>query len=116
MGFWDCRSIARFAARGAWPGCRSGAAGGIIGAAVALLLRPSLRGELFSIPVPAWAGALVGLVTAEVFVRLYSVTAASARRMRAPLSNRRAYPRRAAARRRRRAAAALSWRASLGFV
>jgi len=83
------------------------AAGGIIGAAVAILFRPSLRGELFSIPFPTWAGTQIGLVAADVFVGCL-VAAASARRMRAPLGNRRAYPRRAAARRRRRAAAALS--------
>ena len=46
------------------------AAGGIIGTAVAILLRPSLRGELFSIPFPGWVGTLIGLVTADVFVRL----------------------------------------------
>jgi hypothetical protein len=46
------------------------AAGGAIGAAVALLLRPSLRGELFSIPFPVWSGVVLGLVTAEVFFRL----------------------------------------------
>ena len=46
------------------------AAGGVIGAAGALLLRPSLRSDQFSIPFPAWTAALIGLVTAEVFVRL----------------------------------------------
>lgn len=46
------------------------AAGGAIGAAVAMLLRPSLRGELFSIPFPVWSGVVLGLATAEVFVRL----------------------------------------------
>jgi len=45
-------------------------AGGIIGAAVAIVLRPSLRGELFSIPFPVWEGILIGLVTAEVFLWL----------------------------------------------
>jgi hypothetical protein len=45
--------------------------GGVaIGAAVALLLQPYLRGDLFSIPFPWWAGALLGLVTAETFWRL----------------------------------------------
>ena len=46
------------------------AVGGVVGGAVAVLLRPSLRGELFSIPFPAWAGLLLGVVTAEVFLRL----------------------------------------------
>lgn len=46
------------------------AAGGAIGAAVAMLLRPSLRGELFSIPFPVWSGVALGLATAEVFFRL----------------------------------------------
>jgi hypothetical protein len=45
--------------------------GGIaIGVTVALLLAPSLRGELFSIPFPWWVGALLGLVSAEAFLRL----------------------------------------------
>src|SRR5687767_7337145 len=43
---------------------------GAVGGAVSLLLQPSLRGELFSIPFPAWAGVVLGVVTAEVFVRL----------------------------------------------
>lgn len=46
------------------------AVGGVVGGAVALVLQPSLRGELFSIPFPAWAGVVLGVVTAEVFLRL----------------------------------------------
>ena len=44
--------------------------GGVIGAVVAVLLAPSLHGALFSIPFPWWAGALLGLVSAETFWRL----------------------------------------------
>jgi len=44
--------------------------GGVIGVVVALLLAPSLRGELFSIPFPWWTGGLLGVVSAEVFWRL----------------------------------------------
>src|SRR5687768_16529424 len=46
------------------------AVGGVVGAAMAMLLQPSLRGELFSIPFPAWAGVLLGVLTAEAFLRL----------------------------------------------
>jgi hypothetical protein len=45
-------------------------AGGAVGATVAWLLGPSLKGELFSIPFPAWAGATLGMLTCEVFWRL----------------------------------------------
>ena len=38
-----------------------------IGVAVALLLAPLLRGELFSIPFPWWAGGLLGLASAAAF-------------------------------------------------
>ena len=44
--------------------------GAVIGAIVALLLAPSLRGELFSIWLPWWTGALLGLISAETFRRL----------------------------------------------
>ena len=44
--------------------------GAVIGAAVAVLLAPQLRGELFSISFPWWAGVLLGLLSAEVFRRL----------------------------------------------
>lgn len=45
-------------------------AGAVIGVVVAWLIRPSLRGELFSIPFPWWVGASLGVVSAEVFRRL----------------------------------------------
>jgi hypothetical protein len=45
-------------------------AGAAIGAAGALALAPYLRGDLFSILFPWWTGALLGLVSAEVFWRL----------------------------------------------
>ena len=44
--------------------------GAAIGAAVAVLLAPHLRGELFSIRFPLWAGILLGILCAEVFRRL----------------------------------------------
>ena len=44
--------------------------GGAIGATVAVLLAPHLRGELFSIRFPLWAGILLGILCAEVFRRL----------------------------------------------
>jgi hypothetical protein len=47
-----------------WP------AGAAIGTTVALLIAPSLRGDLFSIRFPWWAGALLGVVSAEAFLRL----------------------------------------------
>ena len=50
------------------------AVGGITGIAVAILIAPQLRGELFSIPFPWWAGALVGIASAEVFWRLLGHT------------------------------------------
>jgi len=50
--------------------------GGVaIGIAVALLLAPALRGELFSIPFPWWAGGLLGLASAEAFWRLLPLEA-----------------------------------------
>ena len=44
--------------------------GGAIGAAGAMTLTPWLRGGLFSIDFPWWTGALLGVVTAEVFWRM----------------------------------------------
>ena len=45
--------------------------GGIaIGVTVALLLTPALRGDLFSVPFPWWAGAAIGFLCAETFRRL----------------------------------------------
>lgn len=44
--------------------------GAMIGAVVALLLAPRLRGELFSIRFPLWLGILLGALSAEVFRRL----------------------------------------------
>jgi hypothetical protein len=41
--------------------------GAAIGAAVAISLAPHLRGELFSVRFPWWAGTLLGIVSAEVF-------------------------------------------------
>jgi hypothetical protein len=46
------------------------AGGFAIGVTVALLLAPALRGELFSIPFPWWAGGTLGLACAEVFLRM----------------------------------------------
>ena len=45
-------------------------AGAAIGAGGALVLAPYLRGDLFSIRFPWWTGALLGLVSAEVFWRI----------------------------------------------
>ena len=45
-------------------------AGAVIGAGGALVLAPYLRGDLFSILFPWWTGALLGLVSAEVFWRI----------------------------------------------
>ena len=46
------------------------AGGAAIGAVGALTLTPWLRGGLFSIEFPWWTGALLGLVSAEVFWRV----------------------------------------------
>jgi len=46
------------------------AVGVATGIAVAIVIAPQLRGELFSIPFPWWAGALIGAVSAEAFWRL----------------------------------------------
>lgn len=44
-----------------------------IGATVALSLAPHLRGQLFSVSFPWWAGALLGVACGEVFWRIRSV-------------------------------------------
>ena len=41
-----------------------------IGAGVAMALSPRLAGDLFSVELPWWAGALLGMVSAEVFWRV----------------------------------------------
>jgi hypothetical protein len=46
--------------------------GAMIGAVVALLLAPRLRGGLVSIRFPWWTGSLLGLLSAEVFRRFLS--------------------------------------------
>ena len=46
--------------------------GALIGAVVALLLAPRLRGELVSIRFPWWTGSLLGVLSAEVFRRFLS--------------------------------------------
>ena len=43
------------------------AVGGCLGCVVSFGLAPYLRGELFSIPFPWWAGSLLGITSAEVF-------------------------------------------------
>ena len=43
-----------------------------LGAAVAWLMGPQLRGELFSIPFPPWAGALLGVAVGATFLRMVS--------------------------------------------
>lgn len=68
-------ALRRFGALNRWT-LWAAAAG--IGVVVARLIAPQLRGELFSIPFPWWAGALLGLVTAEVFLRLGGVAQAPA--------------------------------------
>lgn len=45
-------------------------AAAMIGAIVAPLLVPSLRGDLFSIRFHWWTGALLGVLSAELFLRL----------------------------------------------
>jgi hypothetical protein len=49
-------------------------AGAAIGAAGALVLEPYLRGGFLSIRFPWWVAALLGIVSAEVFWRIASVT------------------------------------------
>jgi hypothetical protein len=55
-------------------------AAAVIGSAVALLLAPSLRGDLFSIRFHWWTGALLGVLSAEVFLRLLGPSARRADR------------------------------------
>jgi len=45
-------------------------AGATIGIAVSIVIAPQVHGELISFPFPLWLGALLGLLTAEVFWRL----------------------------------------------
>ena len=52
--------------------------GAVLGAVVALLMAPSLRSDLFSIPFPPWAGAALGVVVAETFRRLHPPPAGGA--------------------------------------
>ena len=47
--------------------------GAAIGVVVAVSLSPHLGGDLFSVKFPWWAGALLGLVSAEVFWRVQRV-------------------------------------------
>jgi hypothetical protein len=51
----------------AWAAVSVGAIGGV---ATAYLIGPSLRGELFSIPMGPWRGAALGAITAAVWWRL----------------------------------------------
>lgn len=41
--------------------------GAALGVAVATIMAPQLRGELFSIPFPPWAGGALGLASAALF-------------------------------------------------
>jgi hypothetical protein len=50
--------------------------GAMIGALVALLLAPQLRGEPVSIRFPWWTGSLLGVLSAEVFRRFLSTRSA----------------------------------------
>lgn len=59
--------LRRFGVVAAWTLWLSGAA---IGSIVAVLIRPMLRGDLFSVEFPWWVGALLGVLSAEVFRRL----------------------------------------------
>ena len=45
----------------------------VIGAVIAELLQPRLRGDLFALPFPWWVGAALALVSAEVFWRLLAL-------------------------------------------
>jgi hypothetical protein len=42
-----------------------------IGVVVAITLSPHLRGDLFSVELPWWLGALIGVVSGEVFWRIH---------------------------------------------
>jgi hypothetical protein len=72
--------VGRLAARGrsgsafAWlTGRRTVLVGFATGATVAWALEPWLRGEMFSIPLPRWAGGTIGAATAAVWWRLVSI-------------------------------------------
>lgn len=43
--------------------------GAALGCAVAFAIAPQIRGDLFTIPFPWWAGALLGTLSAELFWR-----------------------------------------------
>ena len=49
--------------------------GAVLGAVVALLLAPQLRGDLFSIPLPPWVGVILGVAAAETFWRMVRTNA-----------------------------------------
>jgi hypothetical protein len=57
-------STGRLGRPGLWAG------GAAIGAATSYLIRPLLRGGLFSLPLPLIAGAALGLIAAEAFYLL----------------------------------------------
>ena len=44
--------------------------GATIGVAAAIIIQPQVRGEMISFPFPIWVGAVLGLLSAEVFRRL----------------------------------------------
>lgn len=44
------------------------ASGAVIGVCVSALLGPPLRGDLISIPFPAWSGGVLGLLSALTFL------------------------------------------------
>jgi hypothetical protein len=46
--------------------------GAAIGLAVAVVIQPGLRGDLFSIPFPLWLGALLGAAVAVAFLGMVS--------------------------------------------
>jgi len=54
------------------------AAGALAGAVTALLLAPSLRSELFSIPLGAWRGGALGLITSAIWWYLLQPAARAA--------------------------------------
>lgn len=52
---------------GRWATVALPALGGIVGLLAAALLGPPLRGELFSVPLPPWEGAVLGALAAGLF-------------------------------------------------
>ncbi len=44
--------------------------GALVGTVTAAIMQPGLRGELFSIPLPPWEGALLGAASAAAWWRL----------------------------------------------